>query len=107
KAGNFLQPTSDTINAAVTAAGTTVPANLAVSLIYLPGAQSYPIVNFEYIIVKSTQPTADVAKAIRTFLAFAIDPSGGSTTALLSKENFVALPSSIIPKVNAAIAKVT
>jgi len=107
KAGNFLQPTSDTINAAVTAAGTTVPANLAVSLIYLPGAQSYPIVNFEYIIVKSTQPSADVAKAIRTFLAFAIDPSGGSTTALLSKENFVALPSSIIPKVNAAIAKVT
>jgi phosphate transport system substrate-binding protein len=107
KAGDFLQPSSDTVNAAVTALGSNVPPNLAASLIYLPGAQSYPIVNFEYMIVKSTQASPDTAKAIRTFLAFAIDPAGGSTTTFLSKENFVALPSVVIPKVNAAIAKVT
>ena len=59
-----------------------IPANLAAPLIYEPGAQSYPIVNFEYIVVKSTQSSADVAMAIRTFLAFAISPTGGSRPAL-------------------------
>lgn len=107
KSGSFLQPTSDTITAAVTAGSSNVPENLAAPLIYEDGAQSYPIVNFEYIVVKSTQSSADTAKAIRTFLSWAIDPSGGSTSQFLQKENFVALPDTVVSKVKAAIAKIT
>jgi phosphate transport system substrate-binding protein len=107
KAGSFVLPTADTINAAVSAGAGNIPANLAVSLIYEPGDQSYPIVNFEYIVVKSSQPNANTAQAIRSFFAFAISPTGGSQPSLLSKENFVALPSSVVPKVEAAAAKIS
>ncbi len=76
KAGTFVQPSPATVSSAVTAGSANVPDDLAASLIYEPGAQSYPIVNFEHIIVKSNQPNADLAKAIRTFLTFAIDTNG-------------------------------
>lgn len=107
KAGNFVQPTPTTINAAVEAGSGDIPDNLSVSLINQSGDQSYPIVNFEYIVVKSSQPNADTAQAIRTFIAFAISPTGGSQPTLLAKENFVALPSSVVPKVQAAAAKIS
>jgi phosphate transport system substrate-binding protein len=107
KSGNYVLPTSSTVNAAVTAGSGSIPANLAAPLIYESGAQSYPIVNFEYIIVKSKQTSADTALAIRDFLAWAIDPNGGSNPTYLAKEQFVALPSSVIPKVNAAIASIS
>ncbi len=106
-AGNYLLPTAATETAAAAAAAPSVPANLAAPIIYQPGAQSYPIVNFEYIIVKSTQADADTAKAVRTFLAYAIDPNQGSSSQYLTKEDFVALPSSVITKVKAAIAGIS
>jgi phosphate transport system substrate-binding protein len=107
QAGNYLQPSSSTVNAAVNAGAGNVPDNLADSLIYEPGAQSYPIVNFEYIVVKNKQATADLAAAIRDFLVFAIDPNGGSNPTYLAKDQFVALPSLVLSKVNAAIASIS
>jgi phosphate transport system substrate-binding protein len=107
KAGQFLLPSSSTVNAAVNAGSSNIPTNLAASLIYEPGAQSYPIVNFEYIIVKNKQSSADLALAIRDFLTFAIDPAGGSNPTDLAKDNFVALPSTVIPRVNTAIASIS
>ena len=104
--GQFVTPTSSAVQAAVAAGSSSIPANLAVSLIDEPGAQSYPIVNFEYLVVNTKQPNADTALALRDLLTFAIDPSGGSSSALLSAQQFEPLPSSVIAKVQAAIAKI-
>ncbi|MDQ6782611.1 MAG: phosphate ABC transporter substrate-binding protein PstS [Actinomycetota bacterium] len=106
KAGQFTQPSSDNINAAVAASVDGVQPNLVANIIYADGPQSYPIVNFEYLVVKSSQADADTAKAMRTFFSFALDPSKGATPANLDKEGFVALPTSVVPKVNAAVAKI-
>lgn len=106
KAGQFTTPTSDAINAAVSASLGAVMPNLVANIIYADGPQSYPIVNFEYMVVKTTQPDADTAKAVRTFFAFALDPNKGATPANLMKEGFVGLPSSILPKVNTAVSKI-
>ena len=106
KDGNFVQPDQSTVEAAVNAGAGNVPANLAAPLIYEPGAQSYPIVNFEYLVVKSKQSSADMAQAIRDFFSFAIDPNGGSTPQFLAKEQFVGLPQNVISLVNTAIAKI-
>src|SRR6202035_1944458 len=103
KAGGFLLPTPATIGAAVTAGAASIPANLALSLIYEDGAQSYPIVNFEYLVVNTKQSSSDLALAVRTFFDWAIDPNGGSTAAFLSKENFVALQTSVPASVFSAI----
>ena len=106
--GSFVQPSDTTINAAVTAGASNVPASLTQSLIYQTGAQSYPIVNFEYLIVNPSKITsADTARAIRTFFEWAISTTGGATQDDLSAVNFVPLPTNVLPKVNAAIASIT
>jgi len=111
KAGNYVTPTPSTIGAAVTAGAASIPSNLALSLIYQDGAQSYPIVNFEYVVVNTTQSSTDNALAIRTFLTWAMDPNGGSQSQYLSKDNFVALqgsvPASVLSAINAKIASIT
>lgn len=106
-AGQFVLPTNDAVLAAVNSSTGNVPESLAANLLDAPGAASYPIVNFEYVVVKSSQPDANTALAIRDFLSFAIDPNGGSQPSLLAKEDFQALPSSVVPKVTAAIAKIS
>lgn len=106
KAGKFVKPDATTVNAAVEEGSKSIPANLAVSLIYQPGAQSYPIVNFEYIIVQSKQTDANKGLAIRTFLVWAIDPNGGATESNLAAVNFQPLPQSVIGPVHTAINKI-
>ncbi|MGC1185363.1 MAG: phosphate ABC transporter substrate-binding protein PstS [Candidatus Dormiibacterota bacterium] len=107
KAGQFLKPVQSTILAAVQASAGSTPASLAQSLIYAPGANSYPIINYEYLMVQEQQSSAATAEAIRTFIAWAISPTGGATPDNLSAVDFVALPSSVIPKVKAAAEKIT
>jgi phosphate transport system substrate-binding protein len=107
KDGAFVQLDQDTINAAVQAGAQNIPANLAQSLIYQPGTNSYPIVNYEYLIVKQQQSSADVAEAIRTFLAWTMDPNGGSQQQYLNNEGFVALPDSVRQAALSSVTKIT
>lgn len=106
-AHKFVLPTHANVEAAVNAKKNQVPSNLAVSLIYDKGEHSYPIVNFEYLVVKPPEPTPSVAQGIRDFIAYAINTKEGSSPANLAAQDFVALPSTVIPKVEAAIAKIT
>lgn len=106
RAGDFVTASATTINNAVSNAAGNVPADLVADLLYAPGSMSYPIVNFEYLVVKPKQADPNTALAIRDFLSFATSTSGGSTPPLLSKENFQALPASVLPKVEAAIGQI-
>jgi phosphate transport system substrate-binding protein len=103
KAGSYVAPTPATMAAAVTVGASSIPSSLALSLIYQSGAQSYPIVNFEYLVVNTKQASSDLALATRTFFDWSIDPNGGSQTALLSKENFIGLQTSVPASVFATI----
>ncbi len=106
--GSYVQPDSTTITAAVTAGASNVPASLAASLIYETGAQAYPIVNFEYLIINPSKITSsDTALAIRTFIEWAISSTAGATADNLSAVQFVPLPTNVIPLVNAAVAQIT
>jgi phosphate transport system substrate-binding protein len=106
--GSYVQPDTTTITAAVTAGATNVPASLAASLIYETGAQAYPIVNFEYLIINPSKITSsDTALAIRTFIEWAISSTGGATADNLSAVGFVPLPTTVVPLVNTAVAQIT
>jgi phosphate transport system substrate-binding protein len=111
KAGSFVAPTPATMAAAVTAGAGSIPASLAVSLIYQDGAQSYPIVNFEYLVVNTKQASSDLALAVRTFFDWTIDPNGGSQATFLSKENFIglqaSLPASVFATIQAKISTIS
>lgn len=106
KAGNFVLPTNATIQAAANAMVSKVPSNEAISLIYAPGANSYPIINFEYAIVNTKQSSPAMANALKKFLNWAINPSDGNSSKFMTPVHFLPLPSSVEPLSQAQISKI-
>lgn len=106
KAGNFVLPTQATITAAANAQVGSTPANETISLIYGPGANSYPIINYEYAIINTKQSDANTAAALKKFLDWAISPTGGNTSTYMSAVHFLALPASIEKLSQAQISKI-
>ena len=77
KDGKFVLLDATTVSAAVNETAPKTPPHERISLIYPPGAQSYPIINYEYAIVKTQQASGERRKALKAFLDWAIDPNGG------------------------------
>ena len=96
KAGQFESPSRSTISAAASSFVPSTPPSAAVSTVFGPGADGYPIVNYEYAIVPSKQPSALAAQATRAVLAWSIDPTGGAGAAYLDQFSFVALPDPVL-----------
>jgi phosphate transport system substrate-binding protein len=107
KAGNFVLPSNETVQAAANADVAQTPADERISLIFAPGANSYPIINYEYVMVKQTQPSQGMASDLRDFLHWAVQADGGNSPTFLDKVNFVALPASVRKLSEAQIAKIS
>jgi phosphate transport system substrate-binding protein len=95
KAGKFVLSSKETVSAAVAATADKTPTDERLSLIFADGDNSYPIINFEYAIVKQQQPSPDMAAAVREFLEWAIKPDGGNSAQYLDQVGFVPLPPAI------------
>jgi phosphate transport system substrate-binding protein len=106
RSGAYELPTPATINAEA-ASFTNVPANGALSLIYGPAATGYPIINFEYAIVKPSQPSASKAQAIKAILAWAMDATHGSSSSYLSAVNFQQLPAGALSVAVSLLKKIS
>jgi phosphate transport system substrate-binding protein len=100
-AGNFVLPTSRAIQAAL-ASFTNTPASEIISLINGSADQAYPIINYEYAVLNTSQPSATRAQDLRAFLSWAIT----SGTAQLARVNFQPLPFSTVTLSAAQIAKI-
>jgi phosphate transport system substrate-binding protein len=105
-AGEFLQPDPSSIAAAVRSGVSKVPKDGRITLVDVAGPGVYPIVNFEYAIVRQRQSAADVAAAVRAFLAWTVDPAGGSSPSFLDQVHFLALPDPILELSRAQIASI-
>lgn len=106
KAGKFLLPTQATILAAANAQVKKTPADERMSLIYGPGKNSYPIINFEYAIINTQQKSGAYADALKNFLNWAISPKGGDALKLMKQVHFLPLPKNVLPLSAAQIAKI-
>jgi phosphate transport system substrate-binding protein len=95
KAGHFETPTTASITAEAAAFTSATPASGAISMIDGPPANGYPIVNYEYAIVPTTQPSALAAQAVKAVLAWAIDGTGGAAATYLDQVGFVPLPAPV------------
>jgi phosphate transport system substrate-binding protein len=102
KGGQFVQPATATVNAALAKFSATTPASGSQSLIN--GTAGYPIINYEYAIVKASQSGPAEASAVKAFLTWGI--TGGSSSKYLGPVNFVALPSNVASIAKALIAKI-
>ncbi len=104
-AGTFVSPTSATIAAAASGMTSKTPANETLSMINSPGADSYPIINYEYAIVNTKQASGVTAEDIRAFLNWALG-TGQSASTYLDAVNFQPLPAAIVTLSQAQIAKI-
>jgi phosphate transport system substrate-binding protein len=106
-AGHFEVPTAASIAAEAAGFTANTPASGTISMIYGPPAAGYPIVNYEYAVVSTKQPSALDAQAVKAVLAWAIDPSGGTAPSYLNQVGFVALPPAIRAISTTLVSKVS
>ncbi|SIQ49665.1 MULTISPECIES: phosphate ABC transporter substrate-binding protein PstS [Acidiphilium] len=104
KAGKFVLPTAKTISAAADQLVGKTPADERISLVFAPGAMSYPIINYEYAIVNSKQKDAATAKAVKDLLTWASNE--GNNESYLKQVEFKALPPAVKKLSAAQIAKI-
>jgi len=106
QAGKFLLPTPATVSAAAATLTPRTPADERLTLVYAPGDNSYPLINYEYAIVSSKQANPQAASAISNFLLWCIGPQGGSARTFLEPVHFIPLPVSIRALSEMQIAKI-
>ncbi len=106
RAGKFLLPTAKTVSAAADGLIAKTPTDERLSLVFAPGAESYPIINYEYAIVNAKQANPAQAKAIKEFLGWAVESDGGNASKYLEAVRFIALPKHIQDLSKAQIAKI-
>jgi phosphate transport system substrate-binding protein len=92
--GEFLLPTRETIMAAAASLSPRTPPDERLTLVNAPGANAYPLVNYEYAIVSTKQANPATAKALRKFLLWAIAPDE-TNEKYLDDAHFIALPAHI------------
>lgn len=101
QAGKFIEPTLESTRAAVAATAPTLPKGDAswehISVVNAPGAESYPVASFSYLILfkeLSTNPSIDQAKAkaLVDFMSWAITEGQQSADDLA----YVPLPAEIV-----------
>jgi phosphate transport system substrate-binding protein len=113
-AGNYELPSAASIGAAVARFVSSTPPNETISMVNGPAPTGYPIVNYEYVIVRTSQPSAAKARDLKAFLHWVIT-AGQSGTYLNnfgsgplppSIPGFQPLPPSVVSLSDAQIAKI-
>jgi phosphate transport system substrate-binding protein len=93
--GSYESPSASTISAEAASFTAATPANQSISLINGTKAKDgYPIVNYEYLIINSTQSDTTKAGALRAFTYW--DVTAGQAPTYLNAVNFQPLPSSVV-----------
>jgi phosphate transport system substrate-binding protein len=101
--GNFVVPSIESVTAAAAASAANTPEDLRVSITNAPGAQSYPISSYTYMLVYKDQKDAAKGKAIVDFLWWGIHDGEAFTKPL----QYAPLPDDIVKRAEAKINAVT
>ena len=100
-AGQYIEPTVQTVSNAAEAAVAALPANtdFRVSIVNAGGAQSYPVSSFTWILVYRDQTDAAKASKLTAFLRWALDEGKASAAAL----DYAPLPNSVSERLKARL----
>jgi phosphate transport system substrate-binding protein len=107
KSGKFLLPTGASMTAEAKQLEAKTPPNETLSMIFDSAPGGYPIVNYEYAIIPPKELNNQKAAAVRAFLYWAVDPSGGSTNSFLSQVDFQPLTAKVASLSDAQIAQIS
>ncbi|MBI4492356.1 MAG: phosphate ABC transporter substrate-binding protein PstS [Chloroflexi bacterium] len=103
QAGQFVEPTLESITAAAAGAAASMPEDLRVSIVNAPGAQSYPIAGFTYLLVYQEQTDSAKGKALVDMLWWAIHDGQAYARDLL----YAPLPAEVVTKAEAKVNTIT
>jgi phosphate transport system substrate-binding protein len=101
--GKWVDASLGGVTAAAAAAVDNMPADFRVSITNAPGAESYPISSFTYLLVYTDQKDKAKGEAIKKFLKWALTDGQKFTSAL----QYGALPASVVSREQQQIDKVT
>jgi phosphate transport system substrate-binding protein len=102
RAGNFVLPTLESVNAAAAAVATAMPHDFRVSITDASGQDAYPISSFTWLLVPTRFADADKGTAMKRFLAWMLDDGQKLAPPLL----YAPLPAQVINLERDAIANV-
>jgi phosphate transport system substrate-binding protein len=92
--GQYEAPSASTISAEASGFVKQTPANETISLINGSASNGYPIVNYEYLAVNSTQSDTTKAAGLKAFIYWAL--TQGQASSFLTAVNFQPLPASVV-----------
>jgi phosphate transport system substrate-binding protein len=92
QAGTFVSASPQAVRSAAAVLSSRTPKDERLSLVFAPGSEAYPLVNYEYAIVTAKQRDPATAAALRDFLLWTISEGQGNQQNLLSPLNFATLP---------------
>jgi phosphate transport system substrate-binding protein len=104
EAGQYTLPSAAAIQASVARFVSLTPPSETISIIDGPAATGYPIVNYEYAVVKSDQPDAAKASEIKAFLRWVI--TTGNEAAYVDTVGFQPLPKALVTLGEQQIAEI-
>ncbi|MEO5799737.1 MAG: phosphate ABC transporter substrate-binding protein PstS [Gemmatimonadales bacterium] len=96
-AGTFVQPSLETVTNAAASAKFAKNTDFRVSITNAPGAQSYPISSFTWLLVRPDSKDAAKAKALHDFLAWMVTPEAQNMAKALQ---YAPLPQEVVTLVN-------
>jgi phosphate transport system substrate-binding protein len=103
--GGYILPSATTISAEAASFTSSTPTSGTISLIDGPASGAYPIINYEYAIISTSQSNSTTATDIKALLQWILTTGQGST--YLNAVNFQPLPSSIVSISEALAAKIS
>ena len=104
QANNYVAPSVETTQAAMADFGTDLGDKLALSIVNGPGANSYPIAGYTYLLLYMDQQDCTKAQKIVEFIRWAQGPDGTKDASDLS---YVPLPDNVKEQVLAKLDKIT
>ncbi len=104
KAGEYIEPSIVSTQAAMADFGSQLGDKLAISIVDGPGEQSYPIAGYTYILLYMDQQDCTKAQKLVEFFKWAYSEAGDKDATELQ---YVALPQEIKDQVNSRLAQIT
>jgi phosphate transport system substrate-binding protein len=102
KDGKFLLATPDGVTAAAAAAAKSMPADYRVSITNAPGADSYPISSFTWMLIPTHFPDPAKGKAVKDFLTWMLDHGESEASSI----GYAPLPKQVQDMERKTIAKI-
>ena len=100
--GKFVKASTEGVTAAAAADAKSIPADFRVSITNAPGATSYPISSFTWLLIPTHSADPNKAKALQGFLTWMLDHGEAETESL----TYAPLPKPVQDAVRRSIAQV-